>query len=101
MGENGLVSIGILMHNEFINFIAWAARHTLHHRKIRLIESNAKCRYLKKLTYKGTLRQVFICLWPPLLLGFLFGMVKQFCIGPETGQIQSGEAHTNMIYKKY
>jgi hypothetical protein len=29
--------------------------------KIRLIESNAKCRYLKKLTCKGTLRQVFIC----------------------------------------
>ncbi len=28
-------------------------------RKIRLIESNAKCRYLKKLTCKGTLRQVF------------------------------------------
>jgi hypothetical protein len=28
-------------------------------RKIRLIESNAKYRYLKKLTCKGTLRQVF------------------------------------------
>ncbi len=28
-------------------------------RKIRLIESNAKCRYLKKLTCKGTLRQLF------------------------------------------
>jgi hypothetical protein len=28
-------------------------------RKIRLIECNAKCRYLKKLTCKGTLRQVF------------------------------------------
>jgi hypothetical protein len=28
-------------------------------RKIRLIESNAKCRYLKKLTCKVTLRQVF------------------------------------------
>jgi hypothetical protein len=27
--------------------------------KIRLIESHAKCRYLKKLTFKGTLRQVF------------------------------------------
>ncbi len=33
-------------------------------RKIRLIEGNAKCRHLKKLTYKGTLRQVFIC-WGP------------------------------------
>ncbi len=29
-------------------------------RKIRLIEGNAKCRHLKKLTCKGTLRQVFI-----------------------------------------
>jgi hypothetical protein len=28
-------------------------------RKIRLIESNAKCHYLKKLTCKGTLRQLF------------------------------------------
>jgi hypothetical protein len=28
-------------------------------RKIRLIESNAKCRYMKKCTCKGTLRQVF------------------------------------------
>jgi hypothetical protein len=27
-------------------------------RKIRLIERNAKCRYLKKLTCKGTLRQL-------------------------------------------
>jgi hypothetical protein len=30
--------------------------------KIRLIDGNAKCRRLKKLTCKGTLRQVFICL---------------------------------------
>ncbi len=33
-------------------------------RKIRLIETNAKCRHLKKLTCKGTLRHVFICLRP-------------------------------------
>ncbi len=31
----------------------------LNRRKIRLIESNAKCRYLKKFTCKWTLRQVF------------------------------------------
>ncbi len=31
----------------------------LHHRKIRLTESNAKCRYLKKWPLTGTLRQVF------------------------------------------
>ncbi len=30
-------------------------------RKIRLIEGNAKCRHLKQWTYKGTLRQVFVC----------------------------------------
>ncbi len=34
------------------------------HWKIRLIEGYAKCRHLKKLTFKGTLRQVFICLRP-------------------------------------
>jgi hypothetical protein len=37
---------------------------TLVHRKIILIEGNAKCRQLKKLTGKWTLRQVFICLSP-------------------------------------
>jgi hypothetical protein len=38
------------------------------HRKIRLIESNAKCCYLKKFTCKGTLRQVFyLSETPPLL----------------------------------
>ncbi len=37
-------------------------------RKIRLIESNAKCHYLKKFTCKGTLRQVFyLSEAPPLL----------------------------------
>ncbi len=33
-------------------------------RKIRLLEGNAKYRHLKKVTCKGTLRQVFICLKP-------------------------------------
>ncbi len=33
-------------------------------RKIRLLEGNANCRHVKKLTCKGTLRQVFICLTP-------------------------------------
>jgi hypothetical protein len=37
--------------------------YDVHRRKIRLIEGNAKCRYLqKKITCKGTLRQVIICL---------------------------------------
>jgi hypothetical protein len=33
-------------------------------RKIKLVEDNAKCRHLKKLICKGTLRQVFNCLRP-------------------------------------
>jgi hypothetical protein len=33
-------------------------------RKIRFIEGKAQCRHLTKLTCKGTLRQVFICLSP-------------------------------------
>jgi hypothetical protein len=36
-------------------------------RKIRLMESNAKCRHLKKLTSNGTLRQVFICRRPRIV----------------------------------
>jgi hypothetical protein len=47
---------------------ALSARQRYDLRKIRLIESNPKCRYLKKLTYKETLRQGFICLRPPPLL---------------------------------
>jgi hypothetical protein len=42
-------------------------------RKIRLIESNAKCRHLKKSSCNGTLRQVYICLRPPPLLSFVWG----------------------------
>ncbi len=33
-------------------------------RKIRLIEGNAKCRHLKQLTCKGSLRRLFICMRP-------------------------------------
>jgi hypothetical protein len=54
------------------------------YRKIRLIESNAKCRHLKKVTWKGTLRQLFICLRPPPLLGWWSNFV-----GSEFGQIKS------------
>jgi hypothetical protein len=34
----------------------------LEHGLINYIESNAKCRHLKKYTCKGTTRQVFTCL---------------------------------------
>ncbi len=54
--------------------------YCVHIRKIRLIESNGKCRYLKKLTCKGTLRQVFICLRPPPLLGFCLGWSSNFVV---------------------
>jgi hypothetical protein len=57
-------------------------------RKIRLIESNAKFRYLKKFTCKGTVRQVFICLRPPLLLDFSVGWQSNF-VGSESGQKHS------------
>ena len=50
-------------------------------RKIRLIESNAKCRHLQKLTCRGTLRQLLICL-RPLCLGWSSNFVG-------SGQIQS------------
>jgi hypothetical protein len=63
---------------------------------IRLIESNTKCRYLKKITCKGTLRQVFICLRPPPLLGFWLGCYSNF-EGSESGQKQSVKLLQNMV----
>jgi hypothetical protein len=65
-------------------------------RKFRLIESNAKCRHLKKFTCKGTLQQVFICLRPPPLLGFCMGWSSKF-VGSESGQIQSVKLLQNMV----
>jgi hypothetical protein len=48
--------------------------------QIRLIEGNEKCRHLKKLTCKGTLQQVLVCLTPPFA----------FCLGwSATLQVQS------------
>jgi hypothetical protein len=61
---------------------------TVNHRKIRLIESNAKCCHLKELSCKGTLLEVFICLRPPPLLGFCLGWSSNF-VGSESGQLQS------------
>ncbi len=65
-------------------------------RQIRLIESNAKCCYLKKFTCKGTLRQVFICLRPPPLLDFCLGWCCNF-VGSESGQKQSVKLLQNML----
>jgi hypothetical protein len=66
-------------------------------RKIGLVESNDKCSYLTKLTCKGTLRQVFICLRPPPLLGFCLGWNSNF-VGPESGQKQSVKLLQNMVF---
>ncbi len=65
-----LVALSVGLHGERVAELAvagWTHRtRPAHHstlpytrRKIRLVESNAKCRYLKKLTCKGTSRQVF------------------------------------------
>ncbi len=37
------------------------------------IDTKEKCRHLKKLTYKGTLQQVFIHLRPPPIQVFVWG----------------------------
>jgi hypothetical protein len=46
-------------------------------RRIRLIQDKAKSLCLKE-TWKGTLRQVFIYLRSPPILGFCLGVVNQF-----------------------
>ncbi len=52
--------------------------------------------HLKQLTCKGTLRQGFICLRPPPLLGFCLGWCSNF-VGSESGQIQSVKLLQNMV----
>ncbi len=61
-------------------------------RKIRLIESNAKCHHLKK----GTLREAFICLRPPPLLSICLGWSNNF-VGSESGQIQRVKLLQNLV----
>jgi hypothetical protein len=39
---------------------SFSVNHTVHHGLINYKDTKAKCRHLKKLTCKGTLRQVFI-----------------------------------------
>ncbi len=46
---------------------AWGG-DTGDHWQINYIDNKAKCRHLKKLTCKGTLQQVFVCLRPPPFL---------------------------------
>jgi hypothetical protein len=65
-----------------IDSLMLVSRIEFAHRKIRLIESNAKCIHLKKFSCKGTLRQLFICLRPPSLLGFCLRWSSNF-VGSE------------------
>ncbi len=53
----------------------------------------------KKLTCRGTLRQVFICLRPPPHLGFCLGWCSSF-VGSKSGQIQSVKRLQNMVSNK-
>ncbi len=61
-----------------------------------MIESKAKCRHLQKITCKGTLRQMFICLRPPHFLGYFLGWSSNF-VGSESGQTQSVKLPHNMV----
>ncbi len=49
-----------------------------------------------KLSCKGTLRQMFICLRPPPLLGFCLGWSSNF-VGSESGQTKSVKLMQNMV----
>jgi hypothetical protein len=66
------------------------------HGLINYIDTKAKCCHLKKLTYKETLRQVFICLRPPSLVGICVGLSSNF-VGFESGQIHSVKLQKNMV----
>ncbi len=59
-------------------------------------DTKSKCLHLRKLTCKGTLRQMFICLRPPPLLDFCLGWSSNF-VGSESGQIQSVNLLQNMV----
>jgi hypothetical protein len=48
--------VGVTIWKDLAQNISWSRR------RIRLIEGNTKCRHLKKITFKGTLKHVFICL---------------------------------------
>ncbi len=69
------------------------------HELINFIDTKAKCRHLKKLTCKWTLRQVFLCLSPPRLLGFCLGWSSNF-IGSESGQIHSVKLLQNVVFSR-
>jgi hypothetical protein len=65
-------------------------------RLINYIDTKAKCLHINKLAYKGTLRQLFICLMPPPLLCFWLAWPCNF-VGSKSGQIQSVKLLQNMV----
>ncbi len=70
------------------------SRHVL----INYIDTKAKC-HLKTLTCKGIMRQVFICLGPPTLIGLCLGWSSNF-VGSESGHIESVKLLQNMVSNK-
>ncbi len=50
----------------------------------------------KKFTSEGTLRQVFICLRPPPLIGFCLGWSSSI-VGSESGKILNVKILQNMV----
>jgi hypothetical protein len=60
------------------------------------MDTKAKCRHIKTLTCKETLRQVIICLRPSPLLGFSLGCCSNF-VGSKSGQIQSVKLLQNIF----
>jgi hypothetical protein len=63
------------------------------------MEVNVKCQSLRKITWKWTLRQIFICLRPPLLLDFSLGWSRN-CVGSESSQIESIKLLPNIVSNK-
>jgi hypothetical protein len=61
---NKLKTVSLMAGNDslssLLEFMKRGRGEGAHRREIRLIESNAKCGHLKKLTCKGTMRQVYI-----------------------------------------
>jgi len=72
-------------------------------RKIRLIEGNAKCRHLRKLTCKGTLRQVFICPKAqnpiPYLPNTLFACILYTYSHREGGELNREKGRGAVVHK--
>ncbi len=67
----------------------------LPHGLINYLDTTAKCRHLKKLTFKGTYRQVSEAPSPPI--DFVWGGLTILYIGSESGQKHSAKLLQNMV----